>query len=254
MVLATIERDNPIYDLYYSNGYIYYNSDDKIWGINLSEGNGNYNIKEYDFDGYVDQSDWFYIANNKIYYFAGYGLTECELTMKECELQTLDIRQASDIKIDGKTINVEFDNVYVEDEKFIYILSEDKENIYKIDINNPTYDDGLLMASYIKVDKIGPNAHLLNEKSKLSIDEIQFSYENKVSPTFFVNYKKQRYDLKNNDYFPITLLPNNYLKVDYFYDKESYSTEEKYINLKTGSIDEDYSLGNWNDIYFITKQ
>jgi len=142
-------------------------------------------------------------------------------------------------------------------DKFIYVLSDDGENIYKIDINNPTNDYDLLLASYTQVDEVGKNAHLLSELSKLKIDEIEFDYEYNKSLDFFIVYQNRRYDLKNNNYVPITLLPNNYLMVEYYANENLFFGETKYINLKTGLIDENYSLKYEsyydNEIYFIIK-
>ena len=128
---------NGINNLFYSNGKIYYEyADDTIWSIDLNEGNGNYNLKQYDFlEGYIFDDAWFYVIENKIYYFNEYALRICDLTTEKCDFQVLDKRQSSDIIIDNKKINVRHDSVYIEDDKFIYIMSEDKTNIYKIDVD-----------------------------------------------------------------------------------------------------------------------
>jgi len=260
--IATTEYStwkNGIINLFYSNGKIYYAyADDTIWSIDLTEGNGNYKLKEYDFlEGYLDYNAWFYIIGNKIYYFDVYALYGCDLTTEKCEEQVIDLNQGFDMEIDNKKINVDFDRVYIENDKFIYVLSDDGENIYKIDINNPTNDYDLLLASYTQVDEVGKNAHLLSELSKLKIDEIEFDYEYNKSLDFFIVYQNRRYDLKNNNYVPITLLPNNYLMVEYYANENLFFGETKYINLKTGLIDENYSLKYEsyydNEIYFIIK-
>jgi len=250
---------NGINNLFYSNGKIYYAyADDTIWSIDLTEGNGNYNLKQYDFlEGYIYDNAWFYVIGNKIYYFNQYALRICDLTTEECEFQVVDLRQSSDIEIDGKKINVEFNNVYIEDDKFIYILSEDKNDIYKIDINNPTIDLDLTVASYTKVNEVGKNAKKLSESNKLTLKDIKFDYEYNEAPTFFIEYQNKRYDIEGNNLRPITLLPNNYLMVEYFEDDESYFGEIKYINLKTGLVDENYDFRYneyYNDsLYFINK-
>lgn len=250
--------DNGIDNLFYSNGKIYYEyADDTIWSIDLTKGNGNYSLKQYDFlEGYIYNNAWFYVIGNKIYYFNRYALRICDLTTEECEGQVVDIRQSFDIEIDGKTINVEFDKVYIENDKFIYILSEDGNDIYKIDINNPKTDRDLKLASYTKVNKVGKNAKLLSESNKLTYKNIKFDYEYNGAPTFFIEYQNNRYDIEGNNLRPITLLPNNYLMVEYFKDKESVLGKISYINLKTGLIDEtyDFKYDDYKDkIYFISE-
>ena len=256
--LATIQDEGWHLDvkyMFYSNGNLYYDVDDKRWSISLTEGNGNYIPKNYEFNNNY-MLDWFYIIGNKFYSLSSssYGLDICDLVTEECELQVIDIRQSLGIEIDNKKIGVGFDKVYVEDDKYIYILSEDKKNIYRIDINNPKVEDDLILASYEKVDKLGKNAHLLSETSKHEINGIKFDYEYNDSPNFFIEYNNKKYQLKEKNYRPITLLPNNYLMVEHYTDEESFIGEIEYINLKTGLKDENYSFDYSNDdIYFITK-
>jgi len=177
--IATTEYSswaNGIRSLFYSSGKIFYEyEDDTIWSIDLTDGNGNYNLKEYDFmEGYIHDYSWFYVIGNQIYYFNTGALRICDLATEEC----VDSQQSiSKFEIDGKQMNLDFDNIYIEYNKYIYILSEDGENIYKMDINNPIVDDFSLLASYTKVDEIGKNACLLSELNKLYINEIEFKYE-----------------------------------------------------------------------------
>lgn len=243
---------NGINNLFYSNGKIYYEyADDTIWSIDLNEGNGNYNLKQYDFlEGYIFDDAWFYVIENKIYYFNEYALRICDLTTEKCDFQVLDKRQSSDIIIDNKKINVRHDSVYIEDDKFIYIMSEDKTNIYKIDVDNPTVDGSLILASYTKVDELGGNAKLLSTSNKLVYKDIKFNSE-------FIEYQNKRYNIKNNDSIPITLIPNDYLIILNFENEESYIGKIEYINLKTGLIDKNYDFVYNNyyteKLYFINK-
>lgn len=76
--------------------------------------NGINNLKQYDFiEEYIYDNAWFYVIGNNIYYFNQYTLRICNLTTEECEFQVVDLRQSSDIEIDGKKI--------MEDYKFIDI-------------------------------------------------------------------------------------------------------------------------------------
>lgn len=260
IVLANVEQDyssNGVRNLFYSNGKVYYNDTDwNVFSIDLNAGDGNYNLIEY--DETVSYNEWFYVIDNKFYSLSedNAALLIRDLTTGELEVQYFNIRQGFDLKIDDKKVNVDFDKVYIEDDEFIYISSEDKKSIYKIDINNPTFDDGVTLISYTKVDKIGKNANLLSENSKLEIKGIEFKYKYNDLLEMYINYNDKRYNLKDSNYLPITLLPNNYLLVEEYTD-DSILGEAKYINLKTGLVDEDYSL-EFTDyyeykMYFIVK-
>lgn len=265
--IATTEYsswENGIYNLFYSNGKIYYEyADDTIWSIDLTEGNGIYNLKEYDFlEGYIFEYPWFYVIDNKIYYFNTGALRICDLMTEECNAQVIDLQQSiSKFEIDGETINFELDNVYIENNKYIYVLSEYEENIYKIDINNPKTEQYLTLASYTKVNEVGKNAKLVSELNKLTSKNIKinygYNYELSVQE-YFIEYQNKRYDLKDYNLQPITLLPDNYLMVKYFDIEQLGLGQIKYINLKTGLIDENYSLQfeeyyDNDSVYFITK-
>ncbi len=259
IVLANVEDDSSteVRNLFYSNGKVYYNDTDwNVFSIDLNEGNGNYNLIKLNVQ--VPYNQWFYVIDNKFYSLSedNAALLIRDLTTGELEVQYFNIRQGYDLKIDNKEVNVNFNNVYIEDDKYIYILSEDKKNIYKIDINNPTIDDAVTLISYTKVDKIGKNAHSVSGRKKFKIDGIRFLYKNGDLPELCIMYNDKMYNLKSNHYLPITLLPNNYLLVEEYND-ESILGEAKYINLKTGLVDEDYSLGFTDyygyEIYFIVK-
>ena len=109
------------------------------------------------------------------------------------------------------------------------------------------------MANYSEVDKVSENAYPLSYERILKVGDVSFNRYYDGDVHFVVNYQDKKYDIK--DYRPITLLPNNYLMVQY-YGGYSFGGETEYLNLKTGLIDKDYSIGYndlYTDIYFISK-
>lgn len=246
--IATTEHSNwrnDIYNLFYSQGKIYYNyGDDVIRSIDLNEGNGNYNIVSYDFlEGHITDDNWFYVKNNKIYYLNSAALRICDLSTEKCEYQNLDIHQGYDIEIDNKKIATDYSSVYIDSDLYVYILSEDKENIYKIDINNAYEDQALIRGSYSKIDKLDNNVHLVSNNQKLTYKNINFKY-NEDSESMDIEKENKIYQYKeNNNYIPFTLLSNNYLMV---YDLKGsfFSSTIKFINLNNG--EEDNLLFDYN--------
>lgn len=233
--IATTEYSdwkNGIYNLFYSDGKIYYNyGDDIIRSINLNGGNGNYNIVSYDFlEGDITDDNWFYVKNNKVYYLNSADLHICDLNTEECESQNLDIKQGFDIKIDNKKISTNYDKVYIDSNLNIYILSEDEENIYKIDIDKSYDDNGLVRATYNKVYELDKNSHLVSNNKKLTYKNVNFKF-NSDDETMYIEKENKIYQYKEgNNYIPATLLSNNYLMV---YDSadDSISSRAQFINL-----------------------
>ena len=84
---------------------------------------------------------------------------------------------------------------------------------------------------------------------------IVFDYEYNNGPNFFIKYKNKKYELKNHNYRPITLLPNNYLVVEHYSDPDSFLGKIEYINLKTGLKDKNSPLlyDDDNEYYFTIK-
>lgn len=256
--------DNGIINLFYSEGNLYYEyADGTIWSISLNKGNGNYNLVEYEFlEGYIDR-DWFNVVNNKIYYFNSGSLHICNMSTEECEMQIIDGKQSFiSFKINNKEIDTSFENVYMEEDKYIYISTKDKEKIYKIDIKNPNsqknswgYNTLEVYANYTEVKKIADTAKQPSRTSILSFGDVIFDYEYNNGPNFFIKYKNKKYELKNHNYRPITLLPNNYLVVEHYNDPGSFLGKIEYINLKTGLKDKNSPLlyDDDNEYYFIIK-
>lgn len=207
---------NEINTLFYSDGKVWFNDgEDIINSIDLTEGNEKYSIKRYEFlEGYITDDDWFYVKDNNIYYFNTGALRICNLQTEECEAQVLDRMSNFELELDGKDINTTNENVYIDDNMIIYLMTKDKDSIYKIDVND-TYDYyELVMSNYEKIDQLPSGAHLLAleeilENSKYRID-FKYSDDN---GNILINSK-----VKNEleDLIPITLLPNDILMVQDF--------------------------------------
>lgn len=246
--------DGALENLYYSKGKIYFKNDDIFWSVDLNEGNGNYSLKEISFRPLFEKL-WFYIADNKLYYLDNGDLNLCDLSTEKCDEQTINLEPDLYLTINDDEISTNIGNVYLEDDRYMYLLSQDEDNrkIYKIDINTPYQDYNVLMANYSEVDEISENAYPLSYEKILKAGDVSFDRYYDGDVHFVVNYQDKKYDIK--DYRPITLLPNNYLMVQY-YGGYSFGGETEYLNLKTGLIDKDYSIGYndlYTDIYFISK-
>lgn len=246
--------DGALENLYYSKGKIYFKNDDIFWSVDLNEGNGNYSLKEISFRPLFEKL-WFYIADNKLYYLDNGDLNLCDLSTEKCDEQTINLEPDLYLTINDDEISTNIGNVYLEDYRYMYLLSQDEDNrkIYKIDINTPYQDYNVLMANYSEVDEISENAYPLSYEKILKAGDVSFDRYYDGDVHFVVNYQDKKYDIK--DYRPITLLPNNYLMVQY-YGGYSFGGETEYLNLKTGLIDKDYSIGYndlYTDIYFISK-
>lgn len=246
--------DGALKDLYYSKGKIYFQNDNIFWSVDLNKGDGNYNLEEISIRPLFEKL-WFYIADNKLYYLDNGDLNLCDLSTEKCDEQTINLEPDLYLTINDDEISTNIGNVYLEDDRYMYLLSQDEDNrkIYKIDINTPYQDYNVLMANYSEVDEISENAYPLSYEKILKVGDVSFNRYYDGDVHFVVNYQDKKYDIK--DYRPITLLPNNYLMVQY-YGGYSFGGETEYLNLKTGLIDKDYSIGYndlYTDIYFISK-
>lgn len=246
--------DGALKDLYYSKGKIYFQNDNIFWSVDLNKGDGNYNLEEISIRPLFEKL-WFYIADNKLYYLDSGDLNLCDLSTEECDKQTINMEPDLYLTINDDEISTDIGNVYLEDDRYMYLLSQDEDNrkIYKIDINTPYQYYNVLMANYSEVDEISENAYPLSYEKILKADDVSFDHYYDGDVHFVVNYQGKKYDIK--DYRPITLLPNNYLMVQHYGDY-SIGGETEYLNLKTGLIDKDYSIGYndiYTDIYFISK-
>lgn len=246
--------DGALKDLYYSKGKIYFQNDNIFWSVDLNKGDGNYNLEEISIRPLFEKL-WFYIADNKLYYLDNGDLNLCDLSTEKCDEQTINLEPDLYLTINDDEISTDIGNVYLEDDRYMYLLSQDEDNrkIYKIDINTPYQDYNVLMANYSEVDEISENAYPLSYEKILKAGDVSFDRYYDGDVHFVVNYQDKKYDIK--DYRPITLLPNNYLMVQH-YGGYSVGGETEYLNLKTGLIDKDYSIGYSDldtDIYFISK-
>lgn len=246
--------DGALKDLYYFEGKIYFQNDNIFWSVDLNKGDGNYNLEEISIRPLFEKL-WFYIADNKLYYLDNGDLNLCDLSTEKCDEQTINLEPDLYLTINDDEISTDIGNVYLEDDRYMYLLSQDEDNrkIYKIDINTPYQDYNVLMANYSEVDEISENVYPLSYEKILKAGDVSFDRYYDGDVHFVVNYQDKKYDIK--DYRPITLLPNNYLMVQY-YGGYSVGGETEYLNLKTGLIDKDYSIGYSDldtDIYFISK-
>ena len=254
--IATTEYSdwqNGIDNLFYSDGKLYYlYSDDIEWSIDLNKGNGNYELVKYKFlEGYITYSNsWFYAKNGNVYFISGPDLFVCDLNSTDCEMQNIDIRQGSDLTIDGKYISKKYKDVYIDNDLNIYLYSEDKENLYKLDPSKSYEDMGLVRASYQNINKLGEDAHIVTSQERKEASNYKVTHEYNEYSTAYVT-KKDGSTLKYEHCYPITLLSGNYLLVA---EGDSlFSTKTKFIDLNTNEtvdklFDFDYYSSN---IWFV---
>lgn len=242
------QKEADLEDLYYTGGKLYYRFEGTVWSIDLNKGNGNYK-STIEFSNKYAYPIWFYIDGNQLYFLFSRELYSYNIITGEYE-------EAQTIRFDVNEYSIDINKVYVEDGRYFYFSSEDEEGrkIYRVDVKNPyLLQDIDLTANYTVVDKIGENARPLSYKSFLTAGDVTFDYD--YNHNLIIECKNKKYDVKK--YRPITLLPNNYLMVEYYNDDSSLSGIIQYINLKTGLVDENYSIDfndKYNeDIFFIAR-
>lgn len=257
--LVTTESNgwsDDIDNLFYSDGKIYFNNDaGKVDFVDLNKGNGNYAIEKT--SQISNDNDWFYIKDNKMYDIKNDYLFVCSVEISEdqlsynnnnCIYKNIDNKEDYELTINKEELFVDYNNVYIDDDMFVYLKSKDSGKIYKVD--TPKIGQ-IYKENYDTVDSMSPTAHLVTIREILENPKYQISYEYDDDKTsVFVN-SKEKEELGGS--IPITLLPNDILMVQDFV-WISFN-EAKFFDLKTNQfIDNIFSFHPiYEKIWFVSS-
>ena len=251
--LVTTESDGWNYDidnLFYSDGKIYFNNGDgKVNFVDLNKGNGNYVIEKT--NQISNDNDWFYIKDNKMYDIKNDYLFVCSVEISEdqlsynnnnCIYKNIDNKEDYELTVNKEELFVDYNNVYIDDDMFVYLKSKDSGKIYKVD--TPKIGQ-IYKENYDAVDSMSPTAHLVTIREILENSKYKIDFEYSGDKGNILINSKTKKELEN--LIPITLLPNDILMVQDF----SFISLNKvrFFNLKTNKF-----IDNLFDYYTAYEQ